>query len=438
MHHFTEPPANAPSAPRPKEIKQASKSQPDIEATNSFYDTALSHYTTKPKPYCPREYWKILYFTHNMANYLSYDDLRRNSVRRGLPRKLPPHQHPSLLFLLSPSIHNLTFNASAFTRNCINFKSYTKPLLNQKRYLDPPAPNCICSLLPRTSKFIQQHEDSIFFGHIQTMDPTFIPLLKQEVCSRVNNIRRRATPRRPAISLAEVEKLLTTLATLMKYGFQHRPPAKLHEADLYAHIRASILQLYEEKRINSPDLYGQWVVALLRRVRMNFRKKHPNNAEFCGEDEQFGSAEQLLKHHGASATPPPPQSAISSQKMLDIASALFATKDSRCMVICSVVDKMKNNPCFVCPWAATVSLLKSFFPTAAEVTDYIVTRKDQFQKQLQLDQSELTALDALANSNRNTCTTTTHSMWVCRNCGFSNVILQSSCINVIRLAFSIK
>jgi hypothetical protein len=169
------------------------------------------------------------------------------------------------------------------------------------------------------------------------MDPTFIPLLKQQVCSRVNNIRRRATPRRPAISLAEVEKLLTTLATLMKYGFQHRPPAKLHEADLYAHIRASILQLYEEKRINSPDLYGQWVVALLRRVRMNFRKKHPNNAEFCGEDEQFGSAEQLLKHHGASATPPPPQSAISSKKMLDIASALFATKDSRCMVICSVV-----------------------------------------------------------------------------------------------------
>ena len=116
-----------------------------------------------------------------MADYLSYHDLRENSVKRKLPNKLPDHKLPALLFLLSPSIRTLIFNASAFTRNRIHFKDFTKRLPNERRYLDPPAPKCICSTLPSTSNFIQQHKDSPFFGHIMTMDPMVIPLLKDKV-----------------------------------------------------------------------------------------------------------------------------------------------------------------------------------------------------------------------------------------------------------------
>ena len=303
-----------------------------------------------------------------MADYLSYHDLRENSVKRKLPNKLPDHKLPALLFLLSPSIRTLIFNASAFTRNRIHFKDFTKRLPNERRYLDPPAPKCICSTLPRTSNFIQQHKDSPFFGHIMTMDPMVIPLLKDKVHTQVNHIRRTATPPRPAISLPEVEKLLTTLATLLTHGFQHRPPAKLNDADLYQHIRSSILQLYKEKTdSNNPNTYGPWVVALLRKVRTNFRKQQPNS-DFCTNDEQFSTAEQLLLQHEDCL--PKPTSAISSRKMIDVISAVFSTKESCCMIVCSVVDKMKNNPCFVCPWATTVSLLKSFFPSA-DVSDYI-------------------------------------------------------------------
>ena len=329
--------------------------------------------------------------TESLLKYLNHSDLRiyTLSVRARLLKNLPIGRQPNLVCLLTDPIRTVTFNASKYSRVGINPKSYTTSLPNGKRYLKPRPKHCRClcsSLLLTAPQFLQQDPDSPFYGHIQTMNPDLLPHLAPSI---LPNFRHNLTAKHASldnqpkqITLTAARSLLHEISRLLRHGYQHRPPAQATPHRLYTHIKTSLIQRYNDK----PQLeshYEQWLIALLRQVRINFREDL-NDPTFQIQDERHKTIDSLKQHSQSTSTPAEVTSLELRAIMLD---TLFGSPHFR--LIASVTDKLSNNPSLQCSWATAVSTLSEIYPSAADVSNFIPPSTIATHKETQLFEKQL-------------------------------------------------
>jgi hypothetical protein len=243
-------------------------------------------------------------------------------------------------------------------------------------YLKAPSPDgCFCDALKHNdSDEFAKHSGSAkskhFAGHIQSMNPNWIYLLRPHLEPKLGTVHK-GRGNTNGYTHQEVDDVLRKLSALTARGHSHREPREASIVDTYKYMQEVLIYEYYRKKhrflvMNTPDLFVNWIVALLKLMLDNARKALKAPTLFKEEDV-YTCVEDYNYNPSGRKVPHPKYKCTLKEPLVQSLVELIFTRIS---IHCNSVDKASNNPCYQCPYAASRALLNQTIPTHQEIIQY--------------------------------------------------------------------